>query len=74
MKALCWYGKEDVRVETVADPVIEDPHDIIVKITATAICGSDLHLYNGLMPTMEKALKPQRRIRLSRAEERRLAV
>jgi threonine dehydrogenase-like Zn-dependent dehydrogenase len=54
MKALCWYGKEDVRVETVADPAIKDPHDIVVKITATAICGSDLHLYNGLMPTMEK--------------------
>ena len=50
MKALCWHAKEDVRVETVADPAIRDPEDIIVKITATAICGSDLHLYNGLMP------------------------
>ena len=55
MKALRWYGKEDVRVESVADPVIRDPRDILLKITSTAICGSDLHLYNGLMPTMGKA-------------------
>ncbi len=54
MKALCWYGKEDVRVETVEDPKIAHPTDAIVRITATAICGSDLHLYDGLMPTMEK--------------------
>src|SRR5689334_19753816 len=54
MRALCWYGKEDVRVETVPDPVIQDPGDIIIQITSTAICGSDLHLYNGFMPTMEK--------------------
>ena len=54
MRALCWYGKEDVRVETVPDPVIENPGDIIIKITSTAICGSDLHLYDGFMPTMEK--------------------
>ncbi|MBV9130990.1 MAG: glutathione-dependent formaldehyde dehydrogenase [Verrucomicrobia bacterium] len=54
MKALCWYGKEDVRVETVPDPKIMNPKDAIVKITSTAICGSDLHLYDGLMPTMEK--------------------
>jgi len=54
MKALCWYGTEDVRVENVPDPTIQDPRDAIVKITATAICGSDLHLYDGLMPTMEK--------------------
>ena len=54
MKALCWYGKEDVRVEDVADPTIIDARDVILKITSTAICGSDLHLYNGLMPTMEK--------------------
>ena len=52
MKALCWYGKEDVRFETVPDPKIVDPTDAIVKITATAICGSDLHLYDGVMPTM----------------------
>ncbi|HVX14949.1 MAG TPA: zinc-dependent alcohol dehydrogenase [Pirellulales bacterium] len=54
MKALCWHGKEDVRVDTVPDPRIEDPRDVIVQITLTAICGSDLHLYDGFMPTMEK--------------------
>ena len=54
MKALCWYGKEDVRFETVPDPKIVDPTDAIIKITSTAICGSDLHLYDGVMPTMEK--------------------
>jgi threonine dehydrogenase-like Zn-dependent dehydrogenase len=53
MKALVYHGKEDVRCETVADPQIKEPTDIIVRITATAICGSDLHLYDGLMPTME---------------------
>ncbi|MDB5328380.1 MAG: fdhA 2, partial [Phycisphaerales bacterium] len=53
MKALCWHGTGDVRVDTVPDPRIEDPGDIIVKITSTAICGSDLHLYDGFMPTME---------------------
>jgi threonine dehydrogenase-like Zn-dependent dehydrogenase len=54
MKALCWYGKNDVRVETVPDPTIINPHDAIVKITSTAICGSDLHLYDGYIPTMQK--------------------
>jgi len=54
MKALRWYGKEDVRVETVPDPEILDPRDAIVRITATAICGSDLHLYDGYQPTMEE--------------------
>ncbi|HYE65469.1 MAG TPA: zinc-dependent alcohol dehydrogenase [Pyrinomonadaceae bacterium] len=54
MKALCWYGKNDVRVETVPDPKILNPRDAIVRITLTAICGSDLHLYNGFIPTMEK--------------------
>ncbi len=54
MKALCWYGTGDVRVETVPDPHILNPRDAIVKITATAICGSDLHLLNGVMPTMER--------------------
>src|SRR5689334_9150481 len=53
MKALCWYGKEDVRVETVPDPKILNPHDAIIEITRTAICGSDLHLYDGFIPTME---------------------
>jgi threonine dehydrogenase-like Zn-dependent dehydrogenase len=54
MRANCWYGKKDVRVEEVPDPKILNRRDAIVKITSTAICGSDLHLYNGFMPTMEK--------------------
>lgn len=53
MKAVCWNGTNDVRVETVPDPKILNPLDAIVKITTTAICGSDLHLYNGYIPTME---------------------
>lgn len=54
MKANCWYSKHDVRVEEVSDPKILNRRDAIVKITSTAICGSDLHLYNGFIPTMEK--------------------
>lgn len=54
MRALCWFGTGDVRVEQVADPVIEDAGDAIIEITSTAICGSDLHLYDGYMPTMER--------------------
>ena len=54
MRALTWHGTEDVRVETVPDPTIVEPTDAIIKVTATAICGSDLHLYGGYMPTMEK--------------------
>jgi threonine dehydrogenase-like Zn-dependent dehydrogenase len=54
MKALCWYGKHDVRVATVPDPTILNPRDAIIKITTTAICGSDLHLYDGYIPTMEQ--------------------
>ena len=53
MQALCWHGKGDVRVDKVADPKIMDPRDVIVKVTSTAICGSDLHLLDGYMPTME---------------------
>jgi threonine dehydrogenase-like Zn-dependent dehydrogenase len=53
MKAVCWHGKRDVRVENVPDPKIINPRDVIVRITLTAICGSDLHLYNGFIPTME---------------------
>lgn len=53
MKALCWHGTGDVRIDIVPDPKIMESRDAIVKITATAICGSDLHLYAGLMPTME---------------------
>jgi threonine dehydrogenase-like Zn-dependent dehydrogenase len=54
MKAVCWNGIHDMRVETVPDPKILNPHDAIVEITTTAICGSDLHLYDGYIPTMEK--------------------
>ena len=54
MKALCWHGKEDVRVDNVPDPVIENDDDVIVKVTATAICGSDLHLYGSKVPTLEE--------------------
>ncbi len=54
MKALRWYGKEDVRVESVDDPIIEDSKDAIIRVTHTAICGSDLHLYGSKFPTLEK--------------------
>ncbi len=54
MKALCWNGKNNVSVENVPDPQIINPRDAIVKITSTAICGSDLHLYDGYIPSMEK--------------------
>ncbi|HTM49447.1 MAG TPA: zinc-dependent alcohol dehydrogenase [Bryobacteraceae bacterium] len=53
MKACCWYGKNDVRVETVPDPAILNPRDAIVKVNLTAICGSDLHLMHGAVPSME---------------------
>jgi len=53
MKALCWHGAEDVRVDNVPDPKILNPRDAIIKITSTAICGSDLHLYDGYIPTMK---------------------
>jgi threonine dehydrogenase-like Zn-dependent dehydrogenase len=54
MKANCWYGTNKLSVEEVPDPKILNSRDAIVKITSTAICGSDLHLYNGYMPTLEK--------------------
>jgi threonine dehydrogenase-like Zn-dependent dehydrogenase len=54
VRALCWYGAGDVRVETVPDPQIINPGDAIVKVTTTAICGSDLHLLNGYIPSMQK--------------------
>jgi threonine dehydrogenase-like Zn-dependent dehydrogenase len=53
VKALCWHGKEKLRVESVADPRVLNPGDAIVRITRSAICGSDLHLYDGYIPTME---------------------
>ncbi|HWU79680.1 MAG TPA: zinc-dependent alcohol dehydrogenase [Caulobacter sp.] len=52
MKAICWQGKKDLRCEEVPDPIIEDPKDAIIRITSTCICGSDLHLMNGFVPTM----------------------
>jgi threonine dehydrogenase-like Zn-dependent dehydrogenase len=54
MKAVCWQGKNTVSVENVPDPKILNPRDAVIKITSTAICGSDLHLYDGYQPTMEK--------------------
>ena len=54
MKANCWMGKREMQVQEVDDPVILSPGDAIVKITSTAICGSDLHLYSGYIPTLEK--------------------
>ncbi len=54
MRALCWHGRDDIRCDTVPDPVIEDPRDVILKVTSCAICGSDLHLMDGQMPTMER--------------------
>jgi threonine dehydrogenase-like Zn-dependent dehydrogenase len=53
MRALRWHGKEDIRCDTVPDPQIEQPRDAIIKVTSCAICGSDLHLYNGFMPGMQ---------------------
>ncbi len=54
MKALCWFGTGDVRLETVPDPQILNPRDAIIRVTLTAICGSDLHLYDGFIPTMRR--------------------
>ena len=54
MRANCWMGKKKVEVQTVPDPQILSQRDAIVRITSTAICGSDLHLYNGFIPTMER--------------------
>ncbi|OAQ51946.1 glutathione-dependent formaldehyde dehydrogenase [Natrinema mahii] len=54
MRALCWHGEGDIRVDEVPAPEIANPHDAIVEITATAICGSDLHLYGGHVPSMRE--------------------
>jgi threonine dehydrogenase-like Zn-dependent dehydrogenase len=54
MKAVCWNGVTDVRVEDVPDPKLLNPRDAIIRVTSTAICGSDLHLYDGYIPTMQK--------------------
>ena len=53
MKAVCWMGKSSMEVHNVSDPEIINPHDAIIKVTRTAICGSDLHLYDGFIPTLE---------------------
>ncbi len=54
MKAVCWQGAEKITVENVPDPKILNPRDAIIRITSSAICGSDLHIYDGYIPTMEK--------------------
>ena len=54
MKAVCWMGKNKVETQRVPDPQLLNPHDAIIKITRTAICGSDLHLFDGFIPTMEQ--------------------
>ncbi|ELY3984895.1 glutathione-dependent formaldehyde dehydrogenase [Cronobacter muytjensii] len=53
MRALCWNGVNDLRVETVSDPVLVNPHDVILKVGLTTTCGSDLHVIDGLIPSME---------------------
>lgn len=53
MKAVCWMGTSKVETLNVADPALLNPHDAIIKVTRTAICGSDLHLFDGFIPTME---------------------
>src|SRR5512142_3427545 len=52
MKAVVWHGKRDIRVDTVADPTIQEPNDIVIRVTSSGICGSDLHLYEVLGPFM----------------------
>ena len=54
MKANCWFGTNNLQVVDVPEPRILNPRDAIVRVTSTAICGSDLHLYNGFIPAMKK--------------------
>ncbi len=54
MKALTWHGKRDVRVDTVPDPMIQEPTDAIIRVTSTGLCGSDLHLYEVLGPFIDE--------------------
>ena len=54
MKALCWHGKHDVRIDDVGEPGILNPHDAIIRVTLSAICGSDLHMYNGWVLQMHR--------------------
>ena len=53
MRALTYHGSHDVKVDNVPDPILQEPDDILLKVTATAICGSDLHMYRGKIPAME---------------------
>jgi threonine dehydrogenase-like Zn-dependent dehydrogenase len=53
LKALAWHGKGDIRCEEVPDPKIEDGRDAVIKVTACALCGSDLHIYGGIIPSMK---------------------
>src|SRR5215218_6596550 len=52
MKALVWHGKRDVRLDEVPDPKVEEPSDVVIKVTSSGLCGSDLHLYEVLTPFM----------------------
>src|SRR3712207_5220439 len=54
MRALCWHGVNDLRVDTVADPEIINPHDAILRVTMSTTCGSDLHFIDGYIPTMKE--------------------
>jgi len=54
VKAVVWHGKEDVRVDNVPDPIVQEPTDAVIRVTSTAICGSDLHLYSKLSPLMRE--------------------
>src|SRR5919201_5997694 len=54
MRAVVWHGRQDVRVDDVPDPRLEEPTDAVVRVTSTAICGSDLHLYSKLWPVMKE--------------------
>ncbi|HET7458392.1 MAG TPA: zinc-dependent alcohol dehydrogenase [Gemmatimonadaceae bacterium] len=54
MRAVCWHGKHDMRVESVPDPKILNPRDAVIRVTSTAICGSDLHPYDGYIPSMQR--------------------
>jgi threonine dehydrogenase-like Zn-dependent dehydrogenase len=56
LKALTWHGKRDVRVDNVPDPTISEPTDAVLRMTTTAICGSDLHLYEVLTPLWKRAM------------------
>jgi threonine dehydrogenase-like Zn-dependent dehydrogenase len=54
MRALCWHGVNDLRVDTVADPIIVNPHDAILRVTMSTTCGSDLHIIDGFIPSMQE--------------------